>query len=547
MPKIEANNVEIYYELHGPEGADVLVLSNGVFMSTASWIFQTPVLYVAGIAVMLSLDARLTFWALLPFPLFILVARLFSPRMFRANVDGQEQLGKVSTAVQENASGVMVVRTYGLEDHERRRFEEHNRELYRRMLRVGLISTAMFTSVGLLPATASAQTGGRWQGLENQPNCAVWNAAPRPEESVHWSGACRDGQAHGEGVLTWHYKKDGKDQTSVFRGTLKDGKGHGPAVFETADGNRYEGMFTDGLQSGRGVLAYANGDRYEGDFVNGVRTGKGAYRWADGTHYTGDFQNNRMHGQGVYTKPDGLRYEGALRRGKFHGKGTYSNAEGTYSGAFVEGSWTGKGTWTGKDGSLYDGDFRDDRFHGHGILKDKGTVYEGGLRVPAVIEWPARIPKPRVTQYPAGKVDIFPTLAEVAGLPESVLLEPQDGVSLAHLFKKDFASRKKPLGFRHKGRAAWIDNDWKLVTQDVAKGKYELYNLASDRNEAADLAEDKPETLARMVKAFEKCIIQQSLADNNGNIQATIETLGIPRRTLNEKMRKYGLDRKDYV
>lgn len=44
MPKIEANNVEIYYELHGPEGADVLVLSNGVFMSTASWIFQTPVL-----------------------------------------------------------------------------------------------------------------------------------------------------------------------------------------------------------------------------------------------------------------------------------------------------------------------------------------------------------------------------------------------------------------------------------------------------------------------------------------------------------------------
>ena len=44
MPKVEANKIEIYYELHGPKDADVLVLSNGVFMSTASWAFQTPVL-----------------------------------------------------------------------------------------------------------------------------------------------------------------------------------------------------------------------------------------------------------------------------------------------------------------------------------------------------------------------------------------------------------------------------------------------------------------------------------------------------------------------
>jgi len=54
-------------------------------------------------------------------------------------------------------------------------------------------------------------------------------------------------------------------------------------------------------------------------------------------------------------------------------------------------------------------------------------------------------------------------------------------------------------------------------------------------------------TLAEQVGTFEKCIIEQSLADNNGNIQAIMEIFGIPRRTLNEKMRKYGLDRKDYV
>ena len=44
MPKIEVNGIQLYYELHGPDGADVLVLSNGILMSTASWAFQLPVL-----------------------------------------------------------------------------------------------------------------------------------------------------------------------------------------------------------------------------------------------------------------------------------------------------------------------------------------------------------------------------------------------------------------------------------------------------------------------------------------------------------------------
>jgi len=43
MPKAKANGIELYYELHGPEEAEVLVLSNGVLMSTASWANQTPV------------------------------------------------------------------------------------------------------------------------------------------------------------------------------------------------------------------------------------------------------------------------------------------------------------------------------------------------------------------------------------------------------------------------------------------------------------------------------------------------------------------------
>ncbi|MCA9934604.1 MAG: alpha/beta fold hydrolase [Ardenticatenaceae bacterium] len=44
MPKIAVNDIEIYYELHGPPEAEVVALSNGVLMSTASWVFQTAAL-----------------------------------------------------------------------------------------------------------------------------------------------------------------------------------------------------------------------------------------------------------------------------------------------------------------------------------------------------------------------------------------------------------------------------------------------------------------------------------------------------------------------
>jgi len=44
MPRIAVNDINLYYELHGPEDADVIVLSNGIMMSTASWFFQTKAL-----------------------------------------------------------------------------------------------------------------------------------------------------------------------------------------------------------------------------------------------------------------------------------------------------------------------------------------------------------------------------------------------------------------------------------------------------------------------------------------------------------------------
>ncbi len=119
-------------------------------------LLQTPVLFVGGLVVMLRVDAALTLWSMASFPLFVLVTRHYSRYMFQANLAGQEQLGRVSTVVQENASGALVVKSYDLSDLERSRFEDQNQELFRRMMKVGVMQTTMFAAVGLVPSISAA-------------------------------------------------------------------------------------------------------------------------------------------------------------------------------------------------------------------------------------------------------------------------------------------------------------------------------------------------------------------------------------------------------
>jgi arylsulfatase A-like enzyme len=135
-----------------------------------------------------------------------------------------------------------------------------------------------------------------------------------------------------------------------------------------------------------------------------------------------------------------------------------------------------------------------------GGLRDfKGSMYEGGLRVPAIVEWPAGITKPRVTKHPAGAVDIFPTLAEVCGLPKSSMLQPQDGISLMPLFAKEIGPRTKPLPFRSRNRLAIIDNDYKLLSLPGKSGRrLELYNLAADTAERKNLIKSEPKIAKRL-------------------------------------------------
>jgi arylsulfatase A-like enzyme len=75
----------------------------------------------------------------------------------------------------------------------------------------------------------------------------------------------------------------------------------------------------------------------------------------------------------------------------------------------------------------------------------KGTMYQGGIRVPGVMEWPARIPKPSVTQVNSVTTDTLPTLCELAGLP--LPPRPLDGISLVPVINGSMQTRPSPIFF----------------------------------------------------------------------------------------------------
>jgi arylsulfatase A-like enzyme len=134
-----------------------------------------------------------------------------------------------------------------------------------------------------------------------------------------------------------------------------------------------------------------------------------------------------------------------------------------------------------------------------GLRGNKGQVYEGGLRVPGIIEWPAVI-KPRITRHPASTMDLFPTVAEIAGLPASSFIQPVDGVSLKPLFTAEPGPREKPIGFRFGEKTALVDNRHKILSNNLKQGRFELYDLEADPGETKDLSAEEPGLLDKMKK-----------------------------------------------
>jgi len=131
----------------------------------------------------------------------------------------------------------------------------------------------------------------------------------------------------------------------------------------------------------------------------------------------------------------------------------------------------------------------------------KGTMYEGGIRVPFMVQWPGRLKAGQVYEHPVIALDILPTVAAAAGadLPKDRKI---DGVNLLpYLMGKSKQPPHEMLFWRRGQNYAARKGNFKLVKMD---GETELYDLASDIGESRDLSSQRPEVLEQMQKAYEK-------------------------------------------
>jgi len=128
----------------------------------------------------------------------------------------------------------------------------------------------------------------------------------------------------------------------------------------------------------------------------------------------------------------------------------------------------------------------------------KLSLFEGGIRVPMFVSWPARIPAGTVIDTPVAHIDVTPTLAEAAGvgLPEGVEIDGRSLLPLAEgaggLARPDDALFWQS-GYYRVVRAG----DWKLQV-DGKQGKSWLFDLGKDPTESTNLAASEPEKLAQL-------------------------------------------------
>ena len=137
----------------------------------------------------------------------------------------------------------------------------------------------------------------------------------------------------------------------------------------------------------------------------------------------------------------------------------------------------------------------------------KRDCYEGGLRMPGILEWPAKIKEPRTTDFAAVTSDYFPTALDVAGIALPTDRE-YDGISLLPLVNGQVTARNGAIGFHCNGMEAWTENRYKIVRaikkKKKASDEWELYDLQSDPFETDDVAKHHPKTVERMAADFAK-------------------------------------------
>ena len=138
----------------------------------------------------------------------------------------------------------------------------------------------------------------------------------------------------------------------------------------------------------------------------------------------------------------------------------------------------------------------------------KGSLYEGGIRVPMIARWPGKIKPSSSTDHVSAFWDVLPTIAELTGTrsPEGI-----DGVSFAPtlLGRPEDQEQREYLYWEfagYGGQQAVRMGDWKAVRQNMLRRNnpdplaIELYNLVKDIGESQDVSGEHPEIVARMAK-----------------------------------------------
>ena len=147
------------------------------------------------------------------------------------------------------------------------------------------------------------------------------------------------------------------------------------------------------------------------------------------------------------------------------------------------------------------------------LREGKGSVYEGGIRVPLIVCWPGKVKAGARDDAPAIAEDLFPTILDIAGVSydkPGEIVQELDGKSLIpELTGKAEADGERALVFHypHQWKPYWLDDidylsavrkgDWKLVYR-MRDERLELYNLKEDIGETRDLAAENPEKCAEL-------------------------------------------------
>ncbi|QDU64237.1 Arylsulfatase [Planctomycetes bacterium Pan216] len=142
------------------------------------------------------------------------------------------------------------------------------------------------------------------------------------------------------------------------------------------------------------------------------------------------------------------------------------------------------------------------------LRDEKGSLYEGGIRVPLLVDWKGHIPAGSESRVPVSTVDLLPTIVDLAGVPKPE--RPHvDGVSLVPILEGGKSLDRAAIywhypHYHHSTPASAIRaGDYKLL-EFFEDGHRELYNLKSDIGESNDLASAKPQKTTELAAQLDQ-------------------------------------------